>query len=325
MLAIERTLPGLRGSRAGCKGLLLARWPELVTEVPHSASQSTVGTRAATLGRTPIRSGGAHLHSVETGAASKPEGAAGRQGICSKRAAHCVRARAKVLPFPPARAFPPSDGDCRIHPAALWCRGEGVQLESRVAKRARGAPMKPRHRWRSFAVRNRRRTSQVVSACAAFERKRKAWLAAGFTFGGSSSRRLKLAGSRFADAARRGRRNRSARPVDRRRGSVVTAPLAPRQRRTLDVGSWVVLSGLGFGYQLGGWPAWTVFAGIGSYALWVVLYAEITIQASRRRLSSELGSASAPDPEPEQRPAQASRKQGAKQQQNDLEAAVPTP
>jgi hypothetical protein len=178
-----------------------------------------------------------------------------------------------------------------------------VQLQSRVAKRTRGAPMNPRHRWRSFAVRNGRRTIQVISACAAFERKRKAWLAAGVTFGGASSHRLKKAGSSFAEAARHGRHKRRAHGVDGQLGSRVAAPLAPAQRRTLDVGSWVVLSGLGFGYQLGGWPAWTVFAGIGSYALWVVLYAEITIQASRRRLSPKPRSAPAPDPEPEQRPA----------------------
>jgi hypothetical protein len=185
--------------------------------------------------------------------------------------------------------------------------------------------MNARHRWPSAAVRNRRRTSRVVGACAAFERKRKAWLAAGVMFGGASSRRLKHAGSRFAEATRRGRINRRALGVDWQLGSRVPAPLAPGQRRTLDVGSWVVLSGLGFGYQLGGWPAWTIFAGIGSYALWVVLYAEITIQASRRRLSSELRSAPAPDPEPEQRPAQASRKQRAQQQQDDPEVAVLTP
>jgi hypothetical protein len=55
----------------------------------------------------------------------------------------------------------------------------------------------------------------------------------------------------------------------------------PAQRRTLEVGSCLVLGGLGFGFQFGGWPVWTFFAGIGLYAAWVLVYAEITVQASR--------------------------------------------
>jgi hypothetical protein len=77
-------------------------------------------------------------------------------------------------------------------------------------------------------------------------------------------------------------------------------PLAPAQRRTLDVGSWVVLSGLGLGYQLDSWPVWTVLAGIGSYAVWVILYAEITIQMSRVRRRSGSLLAPMPQPEPEE-------------------------
>lgn len=66
---------------------------------------------------------------------------------------------------------------------------------------------------------------------------------------------------------------------------VLTSPaqtrLNPAHRRTLDVGSCVVLSALGLGFQLGGWPAWTFLAGIGIYLAWVVLYAELTLQATR--------------------------------------------
>jgi hypothetical protein len=57
--------------------------------------------------------------------------------------------------------------------------------------------------------------------------------------------------------------------------------LQPAQQRTLEAGSFVVLGGLGFGFQVGNWPAWTIAAGIGMYALWVILYAEITIQRTR--------------------------------------------
>jgi hypothetical protein len=58
--------------------------------------------------------------------------------------------------------------------------------------------------------------------------------------------------------------------------------LEPAQRRTLEMGSCLVLGGLGVGFQLGRWPAWMLLAGAGIYLFWVVLYAEITVQKSRR-------------------------------------------
>jgi hypothetical protein len=64
--------------------------------------------------------------------------------------------------------------------------------------------------------------------------------------------------------------------------SPAPARLKPAQRRTLEVGSCVVLSGLGFGFQLGSWPVWTFLAAAGIYVAWVVLYAEITVQTTRR-------------------------------------------
>ena len=57
----------------------------------------------------------------------------------------------------------------------------------------------------------------------------------------------------------------------------------PAQRRTLEVGSCLVLGGLGLEFQFGGWPVWTFLLGIGLYAAWVLLYAEMTVQANRRR------------------------------------------
>src|ERR1700680_294839 len=53
--------------------------------------------------------------------------------------------------------------------------------------------------------------------------------------------------------------------------------LLPGQRITLEVGSCVVLSGIGLGFQLGSWPVWTFPAGIGVSLAWVVLYAEVTV------------------------------------------------
>jgi len=58
--------------------------------------------------------------------------------------------------------------------------------------------------------------------------------------------------------------------------------LLPAQHRTIEAGSLVVLSALGLGFQVGNWPVWTIAAGLGSYALWVLLYAEVTIQRKRR-------------------------------------------
>ena len=53
-------------------------------------------------------------------------------------------------------------------------------------------------------------------------------------------------------------------------------PLNRAQQRTLEVGSCVVLSGHGFGFQFGRWPVWNFLAGIAFYVAWVILYAEIT-------------------------------------------------
>ena len=65
-------------------------------------------------------------------------------------------------------------------------------------------------------------------------------------------------------------------------GAGTSITLQPAQHRTLEVGSLVVLGTLGLGFQVGNWPAWTIAAGLGSYALWVILYAEATIQQKRR-------------------------------------------
>lgn len=56
------------------------------------------------------------------------------------------------------------------------------------------------------------------------------------------------------------------------------------ERNTLDIGAYVVLSVLGLGFQFGRWPAWTALVGISGYLIWVALYAEVTVQASRRRI-----------------------------------------
>ena len=58
--------------------------------------------------------------------------------------------------------------------------------------------------------------------------------------------------------------------------------LEPRQRATLDIGCWVVLSTLAVGLQLGGWSAWTVLVAAGGYLVWVLAYSEASVHATRR-------------------------------------------
>jgi hypothetical protein len=55
------------------------------------------------------------------------------------------------------------------------------------------------------------------------------------------------------------------------------------QRATLDIGSWLVLGTLGLGLQVGHWPLWTVLLALAGYAVWVVVYSEATVQATRRQ------------------------------------------
>jgi hypothetical protein len=114
--------------------------------------------------------------------------------------------------------------------------------------------MSSRHRWLSFAAPSemKRPTRALVRACAAIGRRQR------------TRKRLGVAGSVGPQ------------------GPSEQLTLLPAQHRTIEVGSLVVLSALGLGFQVGNWPAWTIAAGLGSYALWVLLYAEVTIQQKRR-------------------------------------------
>lgn len=92
------------------------------------------------------------------------------------------------------------------------------------------------------------------------------------------------------------RLSRRGKPVRRTPGHQV---LEPAQRRTLEIGSYVLLSGFGLGIQFGSWPVWSLLVAAGVYTGWVVLYAEITLQTialdSRRRTKA---SASRTTPQP---------------------------
>ena len=76
-------------------------------------------------------------------------------------------------------------------------------------------------------------------------------------------------------------------------------PLEPHQRFTMEVGSWIVLSALGMGVQLGGWSMSTMLLVVGAYFGWVIAYSEASLQADRRRARRESGLFSAhPQPAP---------------------------
>jgi hypothetical protein len=130
--------------------------------------------------------------------------------------------------------------------------------------------MKLRGRWQKLAGRARMHGRKLgwASACAAIE--------------SASARQIDQARRRVRVATNRRRATRNVVSPDANQGRSAQATLEPGQRRTLEVGSCVVLSGLGLGYQLGGWPSWSIVAAAGVYAGWVVLYAEVTIQARRR-------------------------------------------
>lgn len=75
--------------------------------------------------------------------------------------------------------------------------------------------------------------------------------------------------------------------------------LAPAERNTLEIGSCLVLSVLGLGLQLGQWPMWSALVAAVGYLVWVLFYAEVTVQARRRRLSlASAATSNPPAPQP---------------------------
>ncbi len=158
-----------------------------------------------------------------------------------------------------------------------------MRLAFKHSSRKKSTWVRVRHSWRSFGrPPDMPPPFQAVRAGVALGRSRKAMLAIGASVGNASSRRLRQAGRSVRIAARDARDKRDIGRSRRNLTSPALIRLQPGQRRTLEVGSCVVLSGLGLGLQLGGWPAWTFPAGIGVYLAWVVLYAEVTVQAKSR-------------------------------------------
>ena len=146
---------------------------------------------------------------------------------------------------------------------------------------------------------HRRTTLGWAWACAALGRRHRQALKIGGAVRSASARRLIQAHTCAGLVVRSRRAKWSLRGAHGRRSTLIPVRLELAQRRTLEMGSCIVLSGVGLGFQLGGWPAWSLLAAAGVYGGWVMLYAEITVQA-QRRTTVEMRSASAPQPAEEQ-------------------------
>lgn len=191
-------------------------------------------------------------------------------------------ARAKVLPFPPSRASIKSV-HCPRRLARSCFRTQEVCRSVKLSIPTASARVTARHPWRTAAHRlSYGGRSRVARACVAFGRRRREWLAIGAAVGTASARHARQAGRPFSSALRCGPGKRRLRMENRQVDPSVQAQLEPAQRRTLEAGSYIVLSGVGIGLGVGSWPAWSFMAAIGVYCAWVLLYAEIAVQTSRR-------------------------------------------
>jgi hypothetical protein len=118
-----------------------------------------------------------------------------------------------------------------------------MRVAFKLHSRTNSARVSAQHQWHSFANRaGMPRPLQMVRACVAIGRRRPDWLAIGAVVGNASSRRLRQARQSFGFAASRGQRD--VRGSNRILSSPAPARLEPAQRRTLEVGSCVVLSSL---------------------------------------------------------------------------------
>jgi hypothetical protein len=130
------------------------------------------------------------------------------------------------------------------------------------------------------------RPPRIARACLALRRRRNEWLARSAAFGTASSRHARQVGKRITLVAGVNRGKHQSLGFNPGVSSRAPVRLAPAQRRTIETGSWVVLSALGVEVQFASWPGWTFVALIAIYAAWIVAYAEITVQTARPRRSS---------------------------------------
>lgn len=111
---------------------------------------------------------------------------------------------------------------------------------------------------------------------------RQTWIVIGAAVGHASSHEWSRARKRVG-YRRRGRRHELAGTGPAENATGVQTTLKVRERNTLEIGACIVLTSFGAGVQFGRWPDWTALVALGGYVTWVVLYAEATVQAKRRR------------------------------------------
>jgi hypothetical protein len=147
-------------------------------------------------------------------------------------------------------------------------------------------PRSTRYRWtRLRDAQGLKRYLIVVGARFGSDVRRPAWIAVAGAFRGASSSYAALQKScgRPMQALKwragiKSPTRTNARPED--------SALKPAERRTIELGSCVVLSMLGLGLEVGSWPAWSAPVAIGGYLTWVVVYSEITVQTGRMRAAA---------------------------------------
>jgi len=122
----------------------------------------------------------------------------------------------------------------------------------------------------------------VVGARLGSDVRRPAWSAVGRAFKGASSSYMALqkSCSRPVQALKR---RAGLKALTRTNAQAEDPGWRSGERRTLELGSCLVLSVLGLGFEVGSWPAWSAPVAVGGYLTWVVLYSEITVQTGRLR------------------------------------------
>lgn len=169
------------------------------------------------------------------------------------------------------------------HDWRTYVVSRAIHVACKLSRRTTSAWMSVRYRWRSFAHRlDAPPPLQMVRRCMAIGLAWQDRLASGVAIGSAAACRLSQAGARIGCASIGSRGKRETIGSSRINSSSDPASLEPAQRRTLEMGSCILLSGLSLGFEFGSWPVWTFLAGIGVYVAWVVLYAEITVQRARR-------------------------------------------
>ena len=155
-----------------------------------------------------------------------------------------------------------------------------MEVPVKLPKRALHEGAAIRRRWRRFSYRDGLKRSLHVAGVGRQDGL-PTWIAIMAAARQASSRPLLLARQRAVVDAKRVLRQMSAVAARPQGGSSPQIRFAPGERRTLEAGSWVVLGALGLGVQFCRWPAWSALLAVGGYLTWVLLYAEITVQAQR--------------------------------------------